>query len=79
MNMDAFVVSPRNSMGSRRRRLQGKMLTGKADGAQLTSLKCFSPDMLSRERFQAVELQRGWHEAGKTPALDQSFHLCQSL
>lgn len=75
MNIDAFAVLSRNSMGCRRC-LQGKMLTGKANGAKLTSLKCFSSDTLSRKCFHAVEMQRGWCEARKTPVLDLSFHLC---
>lgn len=76
MNMDAFVVLPRNSMGCRRRCLQGKTLTGKAAGAKLISLKYFSPDTLSRECSHAADMQHGWREAGKTPpALHLSFHL----
>lgn len=72
--MDAFVILPRNSMGCRRRCLQGKVLTGKADSAKLISLKCFSPNTLSRTCSQAVEMQHGWCEDGKTPVLDLSFH-----
>lgn len=55
------------------------MLTGKADSAKLTPLKCFSLETLGGEGFQAVEMQRGWHEAKKTPLTDLSFHLCQLL
>lgn len=48
MSMDAFIILPRNSTGCLRRCLQGKTLTGKADSAKLTSLKCFSPDTFIR-------------------------------
>lgn len=62
MSMDAFIVLPRNCMGCLRRCLKGKKLTGKADGAKLTSLKCFSPDTFIRVLLScgnAAKLARG--------------------